>query len=227
MNELRIREMNDDEKPREKMISKGIKSLSDAELLAILIRVGNKNINAISLSSKLIKNCGGNIRELHDMTIDELCCLDGIGKSKACIIKAAIELGSRISSYIPNKFKIGNPWDVYRYYMEDMRFLKKEVFKVILLNTKNEILKDIDISIGSLNSSIVHPREVFKEAIRYSSNAIILMHNHPSGNPSPSQEDIKVTQRLNKCGDLLGIEILDHIVIGDGEYYSMKENDDF
>ena len=213
---LRIREMCEDERPREKMMKKGVKSLSDAELLAIMIRTGDKNNNAVTLSSKVLTLSKHGVRGLTDLSLDELCSIDGIGPSKATIIKAALELGVRVSQYLPNRFKINNPWDVYSYYMEELRYLKKEVFKVILLNTKNEIISDIDVSVGSLNSSIVHPREVF-----------ILMHNHPSGNPDPSKEDIMITKRLNECGKILGINVLDHIVIGDGSYYSLKENNLF
>nr|WP_314278417.1 DNA repair protein RadC [uncultured Peptostreptococcus sp.] len=219
--------MCDDEKPREKMIKKGVKSLSDAELLAIMIRTGDKNNNAVTLSSKLLSQSKEGIRGLTDMSLDDLCNIDGIGPSKATIIKAALELGIRVSQYLPKKFKINDPWDVYCFYMEELRYLKKEVFKIILLNTKNEILDDVDISVGSLNSSIVHPREVFVEAIKKRSNSIILMHNHPSGNPQPSKEDIMITKRLSECGDILGISVLDHIVIGDGSYYSLKENSIF
>lgn len=226
MNYLKIREMNDDEKPREKMILKGVKSLSNAELLAVLIRTGNRDSNAITLSSKLLKKSPDGIRGLRDLSIEELCENEGIGTSKATIIKAALELGERVSSFLPPKYKINNPWDVYSFYMEELRYLKKEIFKVILLNTKNEIICDVTVSVGSLNASIVHPREVFTEPIRKSANAVILMHNHPSGNPTPSKEDIEVTVRLKECGQLLGIDVLDHIIIGDGEYYSIRENKD-
>lgn len=224
---LKIREMNIDEKPREKLLKRGVKSLSNSELIAILIRIGNKNDNAITLSSKLLKNTSNGIRGLREMSIEEMCGFEGIGISKATIIKAAIELGERISDYRPNKYKISNPWDVYLYYMEELRYLKKEVFKVILLNTKNEIITDINVSIGTLNSSIVHPREVFVGAIKKSANSVILMHNHPSGDPFPSAEDINITKRLKKSGDIIGIEVLDHIIIGDGIYYSLKEKGDF
>lgn len=226
MKNIRIREMNDDERPVEKMIKKGVKYLNNSELLAILIRTGSRNDSAISLSTKILAKTDKGIRGLVDMTIEDLCMIEGIGPTKATIIKAALELGSRVSGYIPKNYKIKNPWDIYSFYMEEMRYLKKEVFKVVLLNTKNEIISDINISIGSLNYSIVHPREVFTEAIKKSANSIILMHNHPSGNPNPSLEDINVTKRLRKSGEILGIEVLDHVIIGEGVYYSLKEEDD-
>ncbi|WAW14288.1 RadC family protein [Peptostreptococcus equinus] len=229
MKNIKIKELCDDQKPVEKMMKLGIKSLSNSELLAILIRTGNKNDNAISLGTKIIKNCdkGNSIRDLADVSIEELCNIVGIGNTKACIIKAAIELGIRVASYIPERYKITNPWDIYEFYMEKMRYNKKEIFKVILLNTKNEIIKDVDVSVGCLNSSIVHPREVFIEAIKHSANAIILMHNHPSGNPNPSKEDINITKRLFDSGRIIGIEVLDHIIIGEGTYVSLKEENIF
>ncbi|MEG2364245.1 MAG: DNA repair protein RadC [Terrisporobacter sp.] len=220
---MTIREMTIEERPREKMISNGASSLSDAELLAILIRSGTRELNAIQLA-KLIIEKANNIRNLQDITLEELKSIKGIGVTKATQIKAALELGIRISSYKPQKYKIKNPWDIYKYYMERLRYQYKEIFKVVLLNTKNEIITDIDISIGTLNSSLVHPREVFREAIRRSSNKIILLHNHPSGNADPSKEDKNVTKRLKECGELVGIEVIDHIIIGDGIYFSFKEN---
>lgn len=213
-----------EERPMEKMILYGEKSLSNAELLAILLRTGTKKRNAIELANYIINKDLQGIRHLQDVTIEELCEIDGIGKSKASQIKAALELGIRISSAKPNKYKVKNPWDIYKYYMESLRYEQKEIFKVVLLNTKNEIISDVDVSVGTLNSSLVHPREVFKEAIKRSSNKMILMHNHPSGSVEPSKEDKNITNRLIKCGEIIGIEVIDHIIIGDGLYYSFKEN---
>ena len=216
--------MAPEERPREKMLVKGVKRLSNAELLAILLRTGNKNKNAIELANYIINRDIQVIRHLEDMTIEELCNIDGIGLSKSTQIKAALELGSRVASFKPIKYKIRNPWDIQRYYMDSLRYLKKEVFKAVLLNTKNEIISDVDVSIGTLSSSLVHPREVFKEAIRRSASKIIVMHNHPSGSVEPSREDKNITSRLIKCGEIIGIEIIDHIIIGDGLYFSFKEN---
>lgn len=220
---MTIREMTEEQRPREKMILNGVGSLSDAELLAILIRSGTRELNAIGLA-KLIIEKAGNIRNLRDIQLEELKSIKGIGITKATQIKAALELASRIACYKPLKYKIKNPWDIYEYYLESLRYQYKEIFKIVLLNTKNEIITDIDISVGTLNSSLVHPREVFREAIRRSSNKIILLHNHPSGNPDPSKEDKNVTKRLKECGELIGIEVIDHIIIGDGIYFSFKEN---
>lgn len=220
----KVKDMALDERPREKMILKGAKFLSNAELLAILLRTGTKQKNAIELANYVINKDSQGIRHLQDISIEELCEIDGIGLSKATQIKAALELGSRISSTKPNKYKVKNPWDVYKFYMENLRYEQKEVFKAVLLNTKNEIITDVEVSVGTLNSSLVHPREVFKEAIRRSSNKMILIHNHPSGSVEPSREDKNITDRLIKCGEIIGIDIIDHIIIGDGLYYSFKEN---
>ncbi|MCI6459724.1 MAG: DNA repair protein RadC [Clostridiales bacterium] len=220
---MTIQDMTLEERPREKMILNGAGSLTDAELLAILIRTGTKQFNAIQLGKAIIEKAD-NIRYLQNITIEELESINGIGKTKAVQIKAALELGNRIASYKPAKYKIKNPWDIYKYYMESLRYQYKEIFKVVLLNTKNEIITDVDISMGTLNSSLVHPREVFREAIIRSSNKIILLHNHPSGNAEPSKEDKSVTNRLKECGELIGIEVIDHIIIGDGIYFSFKEN---
>ena len=220
---MTIQDMTLEERPREKMILNGAGSLTDAEVLAILIRTGTKQFNAIQLGKAIIEKAD-NIRYLQNITIEELESINGIGKTKAVQIKAALELGNRIASYKPAKYKIKNPWDIYKYYMESLRYQYKEIFKVVLLNTKNEIITDVDISMGTLNSSLVHPREVFREAIIRSSNKIILLHNHPSGNAEPSKEDKSVTNRLKECGELIGIEVIDHIIIGDGIYFSFKEN---
>ena len=220
---MTIQDMTLEERPREKMILNGPDSLSDAELLAIIIRSGTQKLNAIQLGQAIIKKAD-NIRYLQDLTIEELKSINGIGETKAVQIKAALELSKRIASFKPEKYKIKNPWDIYKYYMESLRYQYKEIFKVVLLNTKNEIITDVDISMGTLNSSLVHPREVFREAIIRSSNKIILLHNHPSGNAEPSKEDKSVTNRLKECGELIGIEVIDHIIIGDGIYFSFKEN---
>ena len=221
---MTVKSMALEERPREKMLKQGEKTLSNAELLAILLRTGTKNKNAIELANYIINKDLQGIRYLQDITIEELCEIDGIGLTKAAQIKAALELGVRVASAKPENYKIKNPWDVYKYYMDSLRYLKREVFKVVLLNTKNQIICDVDVSIGTLNSSLVHPREVFRQAIKRSSNKIILIHNHPSGSVEPSKEDKNITNRLIECGEIIGIEVIDHIIIGDGVYYSFKEN---
>lgn len=213
-----------DEFPREKMLKDGVKSLSNAELIAVLLRTGSKNKSVMELADELLKADHEGIRFLNSASIEELCEIEGIGLSKASLIKAALELGVRVAESEVVRYQVKNPWDIYKYYMESMRYLKEEVFKTVLLNTKNEIITNIDVSHGTLNSSLVHPREVFKNAIKKSANKIILIHNHPSGNVEPSREDINITNRLIECGKIIGIEIIDHIIIGDGIYYSFKES---
>lgn len=221
---MTVKEMTLEERPREKMLIQGEKKLSNSELLAILLRTGTKQKNAIELANYIISKDTQGLRYLQDMTIEELCEIDGIGLSKAAQIKAALELGIRVASVKPKKYKVKNPWDIYKFYMDGLRYQPQEIFKVVLLNTKNEIISDVEVSRGTLNSSLVHPREVFREAIKRCTNKIILMHNHPSGTIEPSKEDKDVTFRLIKCGELIGIEVIDHIIIGDGLYFSFKEN---
>lgn len=222
---LTIKEMPENERPREKLIRYGCHTLSNSELLAILIRTGSKEHSALELANILLSYDDNGIRFLANCTVEELSVIKGIGHSKACQIIAAVELGNRLSrSRLELKRTIKSPEDVTNIFVNDMRFLEKEHFKVIFLNTKNEIIAYETISIGSLNSSIVHPREVFNRAIKKSSASLILLHNHPSGNPEPSKEDIHITKRLVEAGKIIGIEVLDHIIIGDGEYFSLKEN---
>lgn len=222
--EYQIKNLNPDERPIEILMEKGEKALNNAQLLAILLNTGTKNKSAIMLASELI-NAQDGIRNLNGLTVEELSKFKGIGKTKACRIIAALELGVRISvaKGIEN-FKIASSQDAGNIYMEELRYKKKEIFRVVFLNTKNVIISHKDVSQGSLNASIVHPREVFLEAIKKSSHKIILIHNHPSGDPQPSPEDLSITGRLVEAGKIIGIEILDHLVIGDGRYYSFKEN---
>ncbi|SKB58426.1 DNA replication and repair protein RadC [Acetoanaerobium noterae] len=219
-----IKDIIKDERPRETLLKKGETYLSDSELLAILINNGTRDKSAITLAREIIETSDG-IRNLSNITVEELSKIKGIGLAKACRIISALELGRRVSvASEMQKFKISSPQDIGNVYMEELRYKKKEIFRVVLLNTKNVIIGSKDISEGSLNASIVHPREVFLEAIKKSANKMILMHNHPSGDPTPSSEDINITKRLISAGQIVGIEILDHVIIGDGSFYSFKEN---
>lgn len=222
-NALTIKEIPSDDRPRERLLKFGAQSLSNIELLAILIRTGTKKESALSIATQIMSSRDG-IEFIASCTIAELRSTKGIGDAKAAQIKAAVELGKRIRGYrkAPG-YKICTPKDAADLVMEDMRFLRQEHLKVIFLNTKNIVTEVEDISIGSLNSSIVHPREIYSEAIRKSSSSIIICHNHPSGDPIESPEDIDVTKRLSEVGRLVGIELIDHIIIGDGIYISMKE----
>ncbi len=220
---LTMKEMPIDSRPREKLLEQGAERLSDAELLAIILVSGSRKDTALDLANLLLTDCGG-LKGILEQGVEELTRLPGIGQAKACQIKAALELAKRIVAWRKNALPIiKSPLDVSTLVMEEMRFLDREYFKAIFLDTKNHVLAIENISIGSLNASIVHPREVFKSAIRRSSAAVILVHNHPSGDPSPSNEDINVTKRLQEAGDILGISVLDHIIIGDSRFVSIKE----
>jgi DNA repair protein RadC len=218
-----IKDFPQDEKPRERLVANGPESLSNQELLAILLRTGTKSESVLQLSNRLLQKFEG-LRLLKDASLEEITETKGIGAAKAVQIMAAVELGRRISNLsYDDRYIIRSPEDGANYVMNDMRFLSQEHFVCLYLNTKNQVLHKQTIFIGSLNASIVHPREVFKEAFRRSAASIICIHNHPSGDPTPSREDIEVTKRLVECGKIIGIEVLDHLIIGEKKYISLKE----
>ncbi|WP_390622415.1 RadC family protein [Bacillus massilinigeriensis] len=220
---LMIRDFPQDERPRERFIQNGAQSLSNHELLAILLRTGTKEESVLQLSNRLLTQFEG-LRLLKDATLDEITSIKGIGMAKAIQVLAAVEIGRRISNLTyQDRYVIRSPEDGAKYMMNDMRFLSQEHFVCLYLNTKNQVLHKQTIFIGSLNASIVHPREVYKEAIRRSAASIICLHNHPSGDPAPSREDIEVTKRLVECGKIIGIELLDHLIIGENKFVSLKE----
>lgn len=220
---LLIRDFPHDERPRERLLSEGSSNLSNQELLAILLRTGTKKESVLQLSNRLLNHFEG-LRLLKDASVEEITSIKGIGQVKAVQIMASIELGRRIGRLqYEDRYVIRSPEDGAKYVMDDMRFLSQEHFVCLYLNTKNQVLHRQTIFIGSLNASIVHPREVYKEAFRRSAASIICIHNHPSGDPAPSREDIEVTKRLAECGKILGIELLDHLIIGEHKYVSLKE----
>ncbi len=201
----------------------GADKLSNTELLAIILRTGYKNETVIHLAERILYQAGG-LRFLPEYTLEELQQIKGMGLAKSVQIKAALELGRRIGASLkPANAAFTSPQEVAAFLKEEMRYYKKEYFKIILLNTKNQVISVEDISVGSLNSSIVHPREIFNPSVKKSAAALILVHNHPSGDPSPSREDLEVTKRLVEGGKILGIKVLDHIVIGENSYFSFKE----
>ncbi|MGE8206081.1 RadC family protein [Heyndrickxia sp. NPDC080065] len=223
LEKLMIRDYPVEERPRERLIQNGAKSLSNQELLAILLRTGTKEESVIQMANCLLKNFEG-LKLLKDASLEEIMSIKGIGFAKAVQILAAVEIGRRIGNLTyHDRYVIRSPEDGANFVMNDMRFLSQEHFVCLYLNTKNQVLHQQTIFIGSLNASIVHPREVFKEAFRRSAASIICIHNHPSGDPAPSREDIEVTKRLVECGKIIGIDILDHIIIGDKKYVSLKE----
>jgi DNA repair protein RadC len=218
-----IRDYPKEERPRERFLQDGPQSLSNQELLALLLRTGSREESVLQLSGRLINSFKG-LRLLKEASVEELTVMKGIGEAKAIQILASVELGRRINKLNDqDRYVIRSPEDGANYCMEEMRFLSQEHFVCLYLNTKNQVLQKTTVFIGSLNASIVHPREVFKEAFRRSAASIICLHNHPSGDPSPSREDIEVTKRLVECGKIIGIEVLDHIIIGEHKYVSLKE----
>ena len=222
MQYLTIKELPAELRPRERLLAAGAASLSNIELLAILLRVGTKNTSAVELAAHLFARFE-DLTGLLDASVEELSSVRGIGSVKAVQIKAALEMGRRLA-LMPStqRFAIQSPDDAAALVMENMRYLDREHFKAIFLNIKNQVLALETISVGTLDSSIVHPRELFKAAIRKSSAGIILLHNHPSGDPTPSREDIEITKRFYKGGEILGISVLDHVIIGDNKFISLK-----
>ncbi len=218
-----LREMPEEERPREKLVSKGAEALSNVDLLAIILHTGIKNESVVHLAERLLSETEG-LARLSTLSPQELSKVRGIGLTKAVTIVAAFELSRRLSALQGGeRVVIHGPRDAASLVMARLRYLQKEHFIVLLLSTKNHVLAQSTISIGSLNASIVHPREVFREAINYSAAGVILIHNHPSGDPSPSQEDVSLTKKLVEAGKMLDIAVLDHVVIGDGKYVSFKE----
>ncbi|SHK61044.1 RadC family protein [Desulforamulus aeronauticus] len=217
-----IRELPPEQRPRERMLKEGATSLSDIDLLAIMLRTGTAKSSAMELAAAILSRFK-DLRVLSQATIEELSEIKGIGPVKAVQVKAALELGRRLAA-LPAEERpiIRCPEDVCSLLMEDLRNLDREYFLALLLNTKNQVLAKETISIGTLNASMVHPRELFKVAIRRSAAAVILVHNHPSGDPTPSREDITLTKRLQEAGEIIGIDVLDHIVIGDNRFTSLK-----
>lgn len=220
---LMIKNVPKEDRPRERAVRLGPNHLTNQELLAILLGSGSKEESVMTLAGRVLMHFEG-LKLLHDATIEELTAIKGIGPAKGVQILAAIELGRRMSQYKPHeKYVIRSPDDGASFIMEELRMLKQENFVVLFLNTKNQVIHRQTIFVGSLNASIVHPREVFREAVKRAAASIIVAHNHPSGDPTPSQEDIQVTRRLVESGKMIGIELLDHLIIGDRKFVSLKE----
>ena len=225
MTTYHMKELPPEDRPREKLIKNGAAALTDSELLAILIGSGTPEKSALDIARDLTADNGvlNNIAIVHD--VKELAKTKGLGRAKASIIIAALELGRRIASAEPLlRDSITSPEDGVALLMPRLRYEAKEHFLVVLLNSKNKVLKIKQISEGSLNSSVVHPREVFAPAVLHHAAAILTAHNHPSGDPTPSKEDKDLTNTLVQAGKYMGIPVLDHIIIGDARYFSFKEH---
>jgi len=219
---LSIKEMPAEYRPQARLVSVGSTALSDAELLSIIIRTGSRMENAVNLCNRMLSQF--DLKQLSVAPISQIMQIHGIKKAKAAQIAACFELSRRLEVFKSEDLnKISSPEDVYRLLYPGMRETKREIFIELCLDTKNQIIKQETISIGSLNANVVHPREVFKTAIRESAAHIIVAHNHPSGDPTPSREDIEITKKLVETGNIMGITVLDHVIIGDGRHFSMKE----
>lgn len=222
MENTTIKTLPADERPREKLFSAGAGQLSNAELIAIVLGNGVGGESAIGLAGRLLSADEKGLAWLADCAPEELMKVKGVGRAKAAGIAAAAELGKRMYSAGRRETRrVRGSADAAEIFMPQMRYLKNEVFKVMMLNSKNELISVEDCALGSVNSAYITPRQVFSPAIRRGAGRIVVAHNHPSGNPEPSDNDILVTQRLHEAGQLLGIELLDHIVIGDGVYTSL------
>lgn len=225
MNETdRIKEWPVLERPRERLQELGASALAVRELIAILVGSGTEGRSAVEVAGEVLRGAGGSLRRLATSTPAELARVRGIGPAVAARLSAALELGRRLAREEPEeRSRITGPRDVYERCAPSLRDLLQEEFRVLLLNTQHAVLRELVVTRGILDASVVHPREVFKPAVIESAAAVILVHNHPSGDPMPSPEDREVTRQLIEAGRILGINVLDHVVVGDGRYVSFVE----
>jgi DNA repair protein RadC len=218
-----IKEMPLTERPRERLIESGASSLSNEELLAILLRTGRKDLSVLELAKDVLYHLES-LEDLKRITVLELLQINGIKVAKATTIVAAIELGKRLSNlYLEPKKSIKSSYDVYHLLSSDLTHLEQEHFICLFLNTKSELIKKETLFIGTINQTLIHPREIFKHAIKLSASAIIFAHNHPSGDSTPSKADFQATTSLMESSVIMGIDVVDHIVIGNHEFYSLKD----
>ena len=237
----RIKDLPEDERPRERLHKYGAENLRDADLLAIILKDGFQGTTAVQLGEQILMAFEGDLKRIAINNPKQFEKIKGIGKAKAAQIVAAFELGKRLARFHADRDKITSPSDVADLMMSKMRYLQKEIVCVLCLDTKGGVttkgvagdlgddltwgkkLSEATVFEGTLNASVFHPREIFRFAIEESANSIVLVHNHPSGDPQPSQEDIRATKQLIEAGNHIGIKVLDHIVIGDGIFVSLKE----
>lgn len=222
---ITMKELPESEQPIEKCARYGAQALSDAELLAVILRSGTKDITALQLAQLFLSKRDKNLLNLFSMPSEEMQRIPGIGQVKAAQLKCTAELASRIAkaSRLRN-VKLNDPGSIAAYYMETLRHQPKEQLLLSMFDSKSVLLGDAVISIGTVNCSLVSPREIFLKALEYHAVHIVLLHNHPSGDPSPSEADSQVTQRVMECGAMIGIALADHIIIGDNRYMSFREN---
>ena len=220
---LTIREFPSTERPRERLRQYGADNLSNSELMAILLRTGLEGENVVSLATRVLARVGG-LNGLARVSYDELCAEKGVSDAKACQLLAALELGRRAAALTPeDRPAVGTPADIARLLLPEMSAFDREHFRVVLLNARNEVVGVEELYAGSVNTALVRPAEVFASAVRRNCMAIAVVHNHPTGDPAPSQEDVEITRRLSEAGKFLDVELVDHIIIGQGRYFSMKE----
>lgn len=220
---LTIKELPADERPRERLLKYGPESLSNAELLAIILRVGTPEYSAVGLAEHMLGKFSG-LRGIATATVTDLSTIKGLGMAKGAQIQAMVELGKRLAASVgETRPVIREPQDAVDLLMPELRDQHQERFKGMFLNTKGEVLKISTITVGTLDASLISPRELFREALGCSAASVIVAHNHPSGDPTPSREDITVTKRLIQAGEYIGVEVLDHMIIGDNRWVSLKE----
>lgn len=217
-----VREMPEEERPRERLARLGPEALRDAELIAILFRTGTRSTGAVALGEEVVRHFGS-LRNLARASLEELRQVSGLGDVKAVEIKAALELGKRLATYRErDKTKILSPEDVADILMARFKEYETEHFKCVLLNTKKELIRIVDVSKGGLDTALAVPRDVFRMAVREGASSTIICHNHPSGDPEPSKEDIEITRRLCESGHIIGITVDDHVIFGDGRFVSLR-----
>jgi len=218
-----VHEMPAEDRPRERLARVGPEALRDAELLAILFRTGTREEGALALGERLLRHFGS-LRQLARASLGEIQAVRGIGAVKAVEVKAALELGKRLATHqLPRRYCVTQADDVARLLMMQFREYETEHFKCLLLNTKNEVLRVVDVSHGSLDETLAAPRDVFRQAVREGAAQVLVAHNHPSGDPEPSEQDLALTRRLKEAGELLNIRLVDHVILGDGRWVSLAE----
>jgi DNA repair protein RadC len=220
---MKIRDLPTVERPRERLTKYGAEALSNAELLAIILRMGSRGETAVDVGNKLLKMYDGNLRELFTADVNELSKIKGLGFAKAVQLKACLELAKRIFEYKPEKNQVRSIQDVVNMLMPEFQFEKQEKLFAVFLGTKNYLIKRKLVSVGGIDVNVFKPKEILYMAVKENSSAIIIAHNHPSGDPEPSDDDIRITKKLVEAGKVIGIPVRDHIIIGDGCYISMKE----
>ena len=221
-----IKDLPTEEKPYEKFEAYGPEHLTDAELLAVLLRSGAKGISALDLARRLLspEYSSGGLSGLYSLSIQNLQRIQGIGRVKAIQIKCLLELSRRLAKEpLRKKLSFDRPSAIAEYYMEDFRHMEQEQMLLLMLDTKGNFLGEVLVSMGTVNASLVSPREIFLKALSFHAVSIIMLHNHPSGDPTPSEEDMLLTARIRYAGELIGIELLDHLVLGDRKYISFRE----